>query len=323
MVKATTLMETRMTQVQRDNANTSDTIANANNVDSLRNAPEVQEYGKQASAAWSDADKFSTKGDQLAILALFHAFHKVTFSAVVKNRKGETEDVSTFELADLAKEPKNNDGTRDNKMITARTVTIAKEVFGLSEEQVTQSFKNRLSRAMEVVFLFVSLGYTEDQVTLTTKKNAQGRVVQMLKLPFTSINKAPEIDSEGKIDEEELDHYNRLKDSFVVLDGTKGKTVAELQRRAQAALHPAKSRNAGANATNPQDKGQAFKGSVQSTIAFLHMVLDNEDESEIAINNELRYQLWELQHMLAQFFDIDPLTKDEETMLERKQAKAS
>jgi hypothetical protein len=160
---------------------------------------------------------------------------------------------------------------------------------------------------MQVVFLFVSLGYTEEQVGMAKKKG-----VEVLKLPYTALNAPPKPDEKGHVDEEELDHYNRLKDSFVVLDGTKGKTVAELQRRAQLALNPPKPRGQGANNTQNEDPGAALTQTVKANIAFMHAILDEKGESDIALRKEQRLQLWELHSLLSNLFDEDPLSDEEQ-----------
>jgi hypothetical protein len=305
-----------MAQVQHAPAG-ADEAANTNAQTILTNAPEVVNAGKQAASAWNSADRQNTKGDQLAIFALFQAFHKISLLANVFNRKGEIEDTIMFELKDLATEPKNEDGNRNNKVISARTNAIAQTIFGIEPSKVDQAFKNRLSRAMVVVFYFAKLGYQPDDVELT-EKNKQ----VMLRLPFTALHSPPAPDKDGKVDEEELDHYNRLKDSKITLDGkTKDKishSVAELQRKA----NPPRPRE-GANDTTPQDKGQAFRASLSMTVATLHQVSSPESESDIAFNKETRLQLWDLHQLLTRYFEeIEPLDKEEEGELEKKKANA-
>lgn len=297
-------------KAQRDNLSTTEREAVNTNEATLNNAPEVQDYGKQAAASWFQGDNANDKGDQLAIMALFHAFHKVTLNALVTNRKGEVEEVIKFDLADLATEPKNESGGRDNKVIGARTNAIAKYVFGIEADDVDQAFKNRLARAMQVVFYFVQMGYALDQVSLIDKKvKRRGKTVttKVLKLPFTAVNDAPQADESGSIDEEELDTWNRLRDGFVSLDGTKGRTVAELQRRA----NPPKPRGQGANTTQPVDKSANFVGAVNVFLATLHEMTDDNAESDIALTKGLRKAMWEAHALLTKLFDAEPLDAEE------------
>lgn len=300
-----------------------DKVAGNTNDQTLNNFPEVAMIGKQATSAWQSADRQNTKGDQLAIYALFHASHKVSLMANVYDRKGDIEEVITFDLLDLATVPTNADGNRNNKVMSARTVAIATSIFGMLPEQVDQAFKNRLNRAMQVVFYFHKLGYTLEQVQLT-EKNKQ----QMLKLPFTALNDPPVADDKGAIDEEELDHYNRLKDSSVALDGKTGKTVAELQRRA----NPPRQRDNNGN-NGEQDKAQQLNNAVSFVSAVVKTAVTDDEENDgkseaernkfaIAFNKPTRSELWRLHQYLVQYFEADPMDAEEENVSAPKTANA-
>lgn len=317
---------------EQTNVNTDELEVLANNKDAMTNAPEVSEYGHEAAKAWNTADKENNRGDQLAILALFHAWSKVTLSANVHNRKGEFQERISFVIADLLETPTNPDGTRNNAVITTRTNTIADVIFGVAAAYVDQAFKNRITRALEVVEYFVRMGYTEEQVTLVEKQlkiKGKSQKVKVLRVPFTALNDSPEPDADGKIDEDKLAAYNANKSLSVVLDGTKqenGKTrtVAELVRRAKP---PAEKR--GAKEQTEDEKSQAFGSSLKFMVATLHTFTDKkalENGTEIAFNKPTRKQLWELHQLLNQYFEeVEPLDREEEKeyMGEKKDEKAA
>lgn len=283
------------------------------------NAAEVVEMGHEAAKSWNTADKESSKGDQLAIKALFNAWHKVTLAAIVVNRKGEFVEKVSFVISDLLDTPVNADGTRNNGVITARTNAVAEYIFGIVPDDVDQAFKNRLNRALEVVEYFVRMGFTEEQIQLVDKKiKLKGKLVQtkLLKVPFTALNDAPVADDEGKIDDEKLDFYNRNKDMLISLDGTKqdnGKTrtVAELARRAKPPVE-----RHGASEKKDDDKGQAFGTALKFMTATLHSFTDEKAKAngtDIAFNKSMRRDLWELHQLLTVYFEeVEPLDREEE-----------
>lgn len=317
-----------MTNVQEQH-NTDELEVIATNKDAMKNAPEVFEMGHEAAKSWNTADKENNKGDQLAILAMFHAWHKVTLQALVTNRKGEFVEKISFVIADLLETPMNTDGTRNNGVITARTNAIAEHIFGIAPQYVDQGFKNRLNRALEVVEYFVRMGFNEEQVTLaekTLKIKGKATKVKVLRVPFTALNDAPIADDQGNIDEDKLDYYNRNKDASVVLDGTKmengrTRTVAELVRRAKP---PAEKK--GADNKSDDDKNtQAFSSSLKFMVATLHTFTDAKslkEGTEIAFNGDARKSLWELHQLLNTYFEeVEPLTRDEEAEIMEKEKK--
>lgn len=313
-------------QMANEHSNTDELQVMANNADLMKNSPEIAELGLEAAKSWTTADKENSKGDQLAVLALFKAWSRIpALNAIVTNRKGEVVETIAFNIPDLLTTPKNEDGSRNNAVITARTNAIALHIFGIEAEYVDQAFKNRLNRALEVVEYFVRMGFAEDQVSLTEKTlkiKGKATKVKVLKVPYTALNDAPIADEDGKIDEDKLDLYNRLKDSSVVLDGTKQengrtRTVSELQRRAKP---PAESK--GANQKKDEDKGAVLSSSIKLLNATLHNMTGEEAKkngTEMAFNRELRKSLWDTLQLLSVYFDeVEPLDREEEVEFKKQ-----
>ena len=219
---------------------------------------QVAEFGVEAIKAWQRGTKALGTGDQLAVYALMHAWEEVTFLAVITDKKGIIEQQFGFDLEEYVTKPMiKADGTRDNKATLARTVAICKRVFGIEAEDVDNSIKQRITRALEVVAYIQGQGFSVTDLEISKG----GR----LSVPYVVINDEPKEDAS----ENDKKMFKAMAGETVELDGKKGRTIAELQRRAK----PKTERIAQANNA---DKGADFFASVKFARSVLERLLDEE-----------------------------------------------
>jgi glutaredoxin len=189
----------------------------------------------------------------------------------------------------------NENGTRDNKATNARTVAICKTVFGINADEVDQSIKQRITRALEVVQYIMGAGFAASDLEISKS----GRI----SVPYVCLNDEPDKEEASK---NELKQWEAMKGETVELDGKKGHTIAELQRRAR----PKPDRHATANTPN---KGAEFLASINFVRETLSRLMDEKaGDNEPAPNKEMRKQLFDLNSVLAAYFDADPMEEEEE-----------
>jgi hypothetical protein len=255
-----------------------------------------QTYGTEAVKAWQRGTKALGTGDQLAVFALAHAWEETSFLAVVTDRKGQIESQFSFDLEDYVTKPLTNEnGTRDNKATNARTVAICKTVFGINAEDVDQSIKQRINRALEVVQYIMGAGFAASDLEISKS----GRI----SVPYVCLNDEPDKDEASK---NELKQWEAMKGETVELDGKKGHTIAELQRRAR----PKPDRHATANTP---DKGAELMASITFVKETLSRLMDEKAKDDApAPNKAMRKELFDLSTVLASYFDADPMDETEE-----------
>lgn len=258
------------------------------------NVIDVASIGRKAVELWKSSDRDGAKAEGLAIFALFQAHFTLTFEAVVTNKKGEVEEQESFDLAEYhAKPPKNVNGTKNIKLMAARTCAVMNKVFGIP--QPTNADKQRLIRAMSAVNFLVQQGYDESQISLSKRNN--------LVVPFPVMNDAPADDAA----ENDKKRYAAMEGETWEIDGKQGNSLAELNRRAKPKIERA------AQTPAQQDKGATFVASIKFVDATLQQLLDMEAADDMpAPTNDMRKALFELYARLGGYFEVDPMEDEQE-----------
>lgn len=254
---------------------------------------DIQSLGAKAVDAWKSSERNGAKGDALSIVALFEAYHTLTFVARVHDKKGHLESETSFDLSDYIDERgvTKLDGTKDKKLVGARLEAIAEKVFGV--KQPDQNLKNRILRSLKSVGYLASR-FDIDDVKLS-KRNE-------LMIPYVALHDAPDADAGTN----EIKKYEIMSDQLIALDGKEGNTLAALSRKA----NPPKKREV--NQTDAKiDQGQAFTSSIKFALAMMPRIIGTEEDgSEFTASEELRKTMFELQTQLAAYFDIDPIEEE-------------
>lgn len=261
---------------------------------------DVSALGQKAVSLWRQGDK----GDAVATYCLWLAHHQVTFQTNVLDRKGSIVETLTFDLHDMNRHSANyrdcinEDGSRNIKAIAARTIEVASRIFGLAEPTVAQ--KQRIDRALELVAGFERLNLALEDVTLSNRNE--------LVVPYVVMNAEPDKD---KASTNEVNAYERLRDSTTALDGKDGQSLAALKRR----LSPPKTK--GADDRSSSDKVVTFVNSVKFIGAV--MVARNDESGENnaaddipAFSGAIKGDLWNLYQSLGAYFESDPMTEEQE-----------
>lgn len=257
---------------------------------------DVSEMGAKAVALWKQGDK----GDAIATYALWIAHHTITFQATVKGDKKTPDETITFDLNEANRHSPayrdihNDNGSRNIKHINARTLEIASRVFGLTDPTVAQ--KQRIDRALELVAGFERCALSLEAITLSNRNE--------LVVPYVLMNAAPNPD---KASTNEINAYERLRDSMTALDGKNGQSLAALKRN----MTPPKPK--GAN-DDRNDKGVAFVASVIMLNTVLEARNDAECENSAADNipaftGSVKAKLWNLYTQLGVYFENDPIAE--------------
>ena len=266
----------------------------------LENVPAISELGTKAIELWRSSDRDGTKGNALAIAALYQAWHTTGFVARVLDKKtGATIEESPFFLEDYIEDKGTTkaDGKRDMKLVSARLSAISKRVFNVEEPD--QTLKVRILKALKVVSHIASLGHNEDDVQLS-KRNE-------LMVPYTVMHAPPSAEAGTN----EQKQYEMMKDQLLALDGKNGNTIASLERKAQPAKRTPQTQQA------PVDPVTTLTTSIKFVSAMVDkMIGDEENGSDFAPNEELRKLMFELQQKVASYFDADPM--DEKKVARKK-----
>ena len=260
---------------------------------------DVSEMGAKAVALWKQGDK----GDAIATFALWIAHHTITFQATVKGDKKTPDEVITFDLNEANRHSPayrdihNDNGSRNIKHINARTLEIAKRVFGLTDPTVAQ--KQRIDRALELVAGFERCALSLEAITLSNRNE--------LVVPYVLMNAAPNPD---KASTNEINAYERLRDSMTALDGKNGQSLAALKRH----MTPPKPK--GAN-DDRSDKGVAYVASLVMLKTVLRARNDASCENPAADNipaftGAIRQHHWDILVELQKLFRDDPMESDQE-----------
>jgi hypothetical protein len=277
----------------------------------LNNAsPLAVEIGRKAATAWNEASKYGDGGDALATHALYIASRETVFEAQVnRGSKAEPEiETESFTLSEVATEPRNNDGSVDGKLKSARTVAIAQHVFGVAE--LDNAFKQRQARAIKLAMYLANMYRDDDDETyynrVSTKTmqvaRATGKTMTTcLVVPREALVAAPAEDA----DDIEKENYNNRRNEKTPLNGKDKASLAELSRRA----NPPKAAIKGSDERN--DKGASFIASLDFVSAIVLQNANPEaDESEVGLGNDARRKLFTLAQNIAAYFAIDPLEDD-------------
>jgi hypothetical protein len=282
----------------------------------ISNNANVSELGRKAAEQWTIAGSAGDGGDAIATHALYLAAFTMTFKAEVnRGSKAEPEiEVVEFELADVRNDPRNNDGTVDMKLKSARTVAIAETVFGISE--LDNAIKQRLGRAVKMaLYLWDRYQKEEDFASLVstrtvkTRHGGRDKMTTCLVVPNEAIYPEPAEDA----DEEDKARYQQLRRTPKTLNGKDKASLAELGKRANP---PKAQRAAGENKT---DKGATLLASIAFTRAIVQQNANSDaDESEVGLSETLRRELFALAQDIAAYFAVDPMEDENEE--EQKQA---
>ena len=261
------------------------------------NTIDIAALGAKAVQSWKAGDRENGKGDSLATFALINAWATTTFVATVKAvKKSDDDEVNSFDLAEHYNNTgcTNANGTKNVKLIAARTKAISEKVFGIADPD--NAFKQRLARTLEVVANVFRLGYDETNFTLNDKNQ--------LRVPYPLLNAEPD----DKASENERNMYDMLSDSVVALDGKNKNSMAELSRQ----VKPKIERSAKEGAT--PDKGASFLASVKFVSATITAVMgENAPDDMPAPTDEVRKEMHALFLALGDYFTADPVEDDQPT----------
>lgn len=261
----------------------------------IPNTVDVASIGRKAVELWKSSDKDGAKAEGLAIFALFQAWHTMTFHASITDKKGEVELAESFDLAEYINRDSENtvnaNGSKNIKLLNARTHAISDKVFGISKP--TNADKQRITRALNAVLFLVNQGYDETHVTLSKRNN--------LVVPYPVMNDAPAADAA----ENEKKKYAAMEGETWEIDGKQGNSLSELQRRAKP------KGDSRAPQSGSSDKGQSFVNSIKFVSATIQSFLDEKAADDMpAPNKETRKELFELQQRLVAYFQADPVEEE-------------
>ena len=275
--------------------------------DQIENTVDVADLGKKAVGLWRQGDK----GDAVATYCLWLAHHQITFQANVTDKKGSILETITFDLHDMNRHSanyrdcRNEDGSRNIKAVNARTVEVASRIFGLAEPTVAQ--KQRIDRALELVAGFERLNLPLEAISLSNRNE--------LVVPYVVMNAEPDPD---KATTNEINAYERLRDSDTALDGKAGQSLANLKRR----LSPPKAK--GADQNKSTDRVVSFVNSVKfvSTVIVARNDESGDDKAADdipAFSGAIKSDLWNLYQSLGAYFEADPMSEEQEEGGDEKQ----
>jgi hypothetical protein len=282
--------------------------------------------GRKAGTMWQEASKYGDGGDALATEALYQAQRMLTFHAVVHRAGEDIEERFEFDVTDLANPIIASNGKRDNKAMTARTVAVAEQLFGFAPDtagtgknaapKLSNAMKQRIDRAADMAIYLINRHADMEDKDYLVRRDCKDTMTTCLVVPYGAVVPEPAKDA----DEDDVRRYRKLADEPQTLDGSPiGKiraSLAELKRRATPATD---GRGGGANA--PRDKGKTFLASVDFIAAVVKQQLDpNADETDIALSDDVRRKLFDLQMSIAAYFDDDPLEVKEEKKAKEKKA---
>lgn len=269
------------------------------------NASETFAMGKEAARRWNLSTEHGDAGDANAIVALVHAERVLTFSATVERKKEETEETFEFSILDFANPYWNNDGSRDNRKMSARTAALASRLFGI--EEITNAGKQRIARTVKcAIYLLNSLKDKTDEELFAAVYLKGNKLI----VPNELVREEPKPDAS----ENEKAIYEAMKGRPLVLDGKDKASLAELSRRANP---PSANRAAGDN----KDNGASFNASLNFVAAIVAQQLNEETgEADIALNTDQRLSLFKLAQDIAAYFSADPLEEEETAPVEEKKA---
>lgn len=266
----------------------------------LENTVDVADLGKKAVGLWRQGDK----GDAVATYCLWLAHHQITFQCDVVDRKGSIEETLTFDLNEMNRHSAayrdlhNENGSRNIKAIAARTIEVASRIFGLAEPTVAQ--KQRIDRALEMVAGFERLNLPLEAITLSNRNE--------LCVPYVVMNAEPDPE---KASTNEVNAYERLRDSTTALDGKDGQSLAALKRR----LSPPKAK--GADQNGKANRVVEFVNSVKFIGAVMNARNDETGENKAAddipaFSGAIKGDLWNLYQSLGAYFEADPMSEEGE-----------
>lgn len=255
------------------------------------NEPNWAELGIKAGAELRKADTASTKGEALAVVVLYHALRDgYEMQYITQRTKDESDDPVSFTLATYGTNLVSENGKNDSKAISARKAAMMKDLFGLVDFTAAQDAV--VSRAL------MSAQYLHNNNAQPTI-NSKGLLV----VPHQFIIPAPAADA----GENARTIYAAMNDKPITLDGKKGTSLRELRNRAAAAM-PRKTRKA---KNKSDDAGQSLLAAVKLIEATLSQI-NGSDEASVALSEELRTHLFNVQVAAAQYFTVDPIEQDGE-----------
>lgn len=282
----------------------------------IQNNANVEAIGKEAARRWGLRDEHGSAGDANAICALVYADRTMTFTANVQRK--DSVETFDFDVKSLATPLFNNDGTKDTKAMSARTDALLLKLFGIEER--TNAINTSLARCIKSAVYLIDAVADVELDALIGFKDADGKdvpgIVSMkaakLVVPYGLVMKAPAEDASDN----DKAVYEVMKEKPLVLDGKNGASLAELGKRA----NPPKAKRAAGDSDKGNDQGASFAGSLEFVRAIVQQNSNPDaDESEVALSDELRRNLFALAQDIAAYFAIDPL-EDAEVEGERAAA---
>lgn len=251
----------------------------------ITNTNQAMEYAKTAGNAFVSAEKNDAKGEAYAIAALVASWDSFELSYTVERKKDEYDAPVTILVSQVMDKTFNRDGTEDKKATGARKLALAKQLFGI--EEPSNAHLSKINRALMAARYLV---HHKADVTIKAGK---------LTIPYGLVEAAPKDNASSKAKLQ----YEMMKDKPVSLDGKEGMSLSALRARATAQF-PVNKR---ASRTNTKDTGTTLVASIKLVRATLESQLADNGESNVALTDSLRRELYMLTQSAAAYFAADPI----------------
>jgi len=256
---------------------------------SISNAPEYAALGEKAAKAWKTSAREGAKGDAFAIRALSLAWHSGDFEAFQTTKDGTEKFRHTFTLEMYVKETDKPKEITDKTCQGIRQAAIARDVFGITDEETLKKVKPLIARAM------TSVAYLIQQLDLDPHHDIDLSRNGNLIVPFQAV-----VDEPGdKATDNERKVHAAMIGSAVELDGKSGLSLAKLKSKAT----PKTDRSSQA-ATADQDACASVVASAKLVTSVI--VGFNTSESKLpAFNQENEKIMHHLFMALSGYFAVD------------------
>lgn len=261
--------------------------------DNASNHAELVDIGARAVVAWNKSEREGAKGNALAIYALVKHTQVSLFQATVFDKNDEPVAYRSFELTDYidskANPPRADDGKVWRAMQSAMLNAVCKQVFNLEPDQITNAIKTRLAQNLPIVGNLLA-NVDPEAVTLSPRGS--------LCVPMELMVARPDPE---KAKESVIEAYARDIGSSYVLDGSQGRTIADLGRK----VKPEGDKRAPQTVSDNTDKPKAFAASIAFTTACVQSFIGDDGECDIAPTDTLDASLWLLKASLDAYFEAN------------------
>lgn len=261
------------------------------------------EIGRKAGQNWSRGEKLRNLGNQQALIAVMQAFNSQSFVSVVETKEGN--EIGNFDLADYEKAPLQPDGKRDNKLNTARNISVMWSLFGLREGEFTNNQINVVKDCVMITRYLFDNNYGLRHVVWNTSRNC-------VELPYNALFEKPE-QSAKQAAKDAFEIYDRRQ---VYLNRSKlhGKMLSfeTLKNVAYTYFNPKEVNKKGADTKKVGDP-TTFINSVDFVSTQLDMLLNpdkNPNGAVLALSKDGEAKLNKLLSLAQAYFSASKSEQD-------------